>query len=62
MTEILIEKINHRFSVLRYLHYQTQKPIEALIMVDTKTAALIDQKFKNNQKIYKIIDFKMPIQ
>lgn len=53
---------NHRFSVLRYLHYQTQKPIEAMIMVDTKTAALIDQKFQNNQKIYKIIDFKMPTQ
>lgn len=48
---------NHRFSVLRYLHYQTQKPIEALIMVDTKTATLIDQKFQNNQKVYKMFDF-----
>ncbi|MEB3767276.1 hypothetical protein [Acinetobacter sp. MD2] len=49
---------NHRFSVLRYLHYQTQKPIEVLIMVDTETARLIDQKFQNNQDVYKMFDFK----
>ena len=51
MKKLSIVDGNHRFSVLRYLHYQTQKPIEALIMVDTKTAALIDQKFQNNHHL-----------
>ncbi len=49
---------NHRFSVLRYLYYRTEQPIEVLIMVDTKTAGFIDQKFKNNRKVHKMFDFK----